>query len=243
MGGTIAVYHQHKLAILGVGYAPDHAYGNPDVEESWTELHVGADGVRVVTAPELAPVVIAWKNGALDREGLRAAYAKLRWTKSMDVLAGAGASTQQLLDVVIALDDAGAKALAIGELRGSSEQRITSLKQARELAFPPVTAGTPNKQGDLDKAVIKKSIKQSLDAITHCYEKELLAKPTLAGTIMVQFFISPNGKVASSSASGVDPAVASCVAAVIKKIEFPKPKGGGGVQVNYPFTFRPAFAP
>jgi hypothetical protein len=26
---------------------------------------------------------------------------------------------------------------------------------------------------------------------------------------------------------------------VIKGIEFPKPKGGGGVQVNYPFTFRP----
>ena len=29
------------------------------------------------------------------------------------------------------------------------------------------------------------------------------------------------------------------VAGVIKNIEFPKPKGGGGVQVNYPFTFRP----
>jgi hypothetical protein len=27
---------------------------------------------------------------------------------------------------------------------------------------------------------------------------------------------------------------------VIHAIEFPKPKGGGGVQVNYPFTFRPA---
>ena len=39
--------------------------------------------------------------------------------------------------------------------------------------------------------------------------------------------------------SGVDPEVANCVADVIKGIEFPKPKGGGGVQVNYPFTFRP----
>jgi hypothetical protein len=55
----------------------------------------------------------------------------------------------------------------------------------------------------------------------------------------VQFFIAPSGKVASASGAGVNANVASCVAAVIKGIEFPKPKGGGGVQVNYPFTFRP----
>jgi hypothetical protein len=55
---------------------------------------------------------------------------------------------------------------------------------------------------------------------------------------MVQFFIRPDGKVATATASGVDPDVASCVAEVIRQIEFPKPKGGGGVQVNYPFVFR-----
>jgi hypothetical protein len=58
--------------------------------------------------------------------------------------------------------------------------------------------------------------------------------------VKTQFFITPNGNVASSVGSGVDPNVASCVAAVIKAIQFPKPKGGGGVQVNYPFTFRSA---
>jgi hypothetical protein len=57
--------------------------------------------------------------------------------------------------------------------------------------------------------------------------------------VSTQFFIDPHGKVASSAANGVQPEVASCVANVIKNIEFPKPKGGGGVQVNYPFTFRP----
>jgi hypothetical protein len=58
----------------------------------------------------------------------------------------------------------------------------------------------------------------------------------LAGTVQVQFFIKPDGTVASAAASGVDPAVASCVADVIKSLAFPKPNGGGGVQVNYPFT-------
>src|SRR5262249_5861793 len=55
-----------------------------------------------------------------------------------------------------------------------------------------------------------------------------------------QFFIAPSGMVTNATAAGVDPDVAACVADVIKGIEFPKPRGGGGVVVNYPFTFRPA---
>ena len=55
---------------------------------------------------------------------------------------------------------------------------------------------------------------------------------------MVQFFIAPNGVVASASASGVSATVSGCVRDVIKSLEFPKPGGGGGVQVNYPFHVR-----
>ncbi len=112
--------------------------------------------------------------------------------------------------------------------------------RGRSAAVPTVSIGQPNAQGDLDKAIIRRYIKRNIQKIQYCYEKELLAKPGLAGTVATQFFITPNGTVASSSGSGVDGNVASCVAGVIKAIEFPKPKGGGGVQVNYPFTFRPA---
>ncbi len=112
--------------------------------------------------------------------------------------------------------------------------------RGRTSSVPTVSIGQPNAQGDLDKAIIRRYIKRNIQKIQYCYEKELLAKPGLAGTVTTQFFITPNGNVASSSGSGVDGNVASCVAGVIKDIEFPKPKGGGGVQVNYPFTFRPA---
>ena len=112
--------------------------------------------------------------------------------------------------------------------------------RGRTSAVPTVSIGQPNAQGDLDKAIIRRYIKRNIQKIQYCYEKELLAKPGLAGTVSTQFFITPNGNVASSTGSGVDGNVASCVAGVIKDIEFPKPKGGGGVQVNYPFTFRPA---
>ena len=107
---------------------------------------------------------------------------------------------------------------------------------------PTTSIGQPNAQGDLDKAIIRRYVKRNLSRITYCYEKELLVKPNISGSIQVQFFISPEGKVASADAHGFDPTVASCVADVIKQIEFPKPRGGGGVQVNYPFNFRPAGA-
>ncbi len=110
--------------------------------------------------------------------------------------------------------------------------------RGRTAAVPTVSIGQPNAQGDLDKAIIRRYIKRNIQKIQYCYEKQLLAKPSLAGTVSTQFFISPNGNVTSSQGSGVDPEVSSCVADVIHGIEFPKPKGGGGVQVNYPFTFR-----
>ncbi|MBC7974979.1 MAG: AgmX/PglI C-terminal domain-containing protein, partial [Myxococcales bacterium] len=109
--------------------------------------------------------------------------------------------------------------------------------RGRTAAVPTVSIGQPNSQGDLDKAIIRRYIKRNLQKIQYCYEKQLLAKPTLSGTVQAQFFITPNGTVASSTGSGVDGEVSSCVANVIRNIEFPKPKGGGGVQVNYPFTF------
>ncbi len=110
--------------------------------------------------------------------------------------------------------------------------------RGRTAAVPTVSIGQPNSQGDLDKAIIRRYIKRNIQKITYCYEKELLAKPALAGTLNTQFFITPNGNVAMAQATGFDREVASCVAKVIRDIEFPKPKGGGGVQVNYPFTFR-----
>lgn len=108
--------------------------------------------------------------------------------------------------------------------------------------FPPDgVIGRPTLDGDLDKAIIKRYIKRSVDKIAYCYEKQLLAKPNLSGTVNVSFYIDPNGNVKSANGSGVDGAVSSCVAEVISNINFPKPKNGGGVQVNYPFNFhRPA---
>ena len=100
----------------------------------------------------------------------------------------------------------------------------------------------PKDVGDgLDKAIIKRYVKRNLAKISYCYESELLANPNLAGAVAVQFLISPSGTVTQANGSGMDK-VASCVAAVVKNIEFPRPTNGGSVQVNYPFNFRAAGA-
>ncbi len=102
-----------------------------------------------------------------------------------------------------------------------------------------VAIGSPNAQGDLDKAIIHQYVKRTAGKLQACYQQRLNENPDLAeGTVSTQFFITPSGTVASSSGSGVDEKLAACIAQVIKDIVFPKPKGGGGVQVNYPFTFR-----
>ncbi|HTR49542.1 MAG TPA: AgmX/PglI C-terminal domain-containing protein [Kofleriaceae bacterium] len=110
----------------------------------------------------------------------------------------------------------------------------------RRPAVPTVAITEGQVLGDLDKSIIRRYIKRNLEKITYCYEHELLAKPELAGTITVQFFIQPDGTVGQSNASGFDHEVASCVAGVVKAIEFPRPNGNGGVTVNYPFNFRAA---
>jgi hypothetical protein len=106
---------------------------------------------------------------------------------------------------------------------------------------PLVSIGEPTigGPGELDKAVIRRFIKRYTQKLQYCYEKELLAKPSLAGTVTADFTITPNGTVNPSKASGVDPYVAMCISDAIKAIEFPKPKKDGEVTVKYPFTFQP----
>ena len=107
---------------------------------------------------------------------------------------------------------------------------------------PNPVIGQPIGGGDLDKAIIRRYIKRNISKIGYCYEHELLAHPSIEGTITVSFFITPMGAVKGAVGAGFDSTVASCVADVIGNIEFPKPNGGGGVQVNYPFTFHTASA-
>lgn len=102
---------------------------------------------------------------------------------------------------------------------------------------PPVV------QGAIDPALIRKVIQENKNAIKYCYERELQVKKDLSGTIKTQFMIGSEGRVTvavvKESTMG-SPNVENCIVGKIRGLEFPKPKGGGIVVVNYPFTFKSA---
>src|SRR3982751_6195838 len=81
--------------------------------------------------------------------------------------------------------------------------------RGRQSAVPQVRIGQPTANGDLDKAIIRRYIKRNIAKITYCYEKQLLARPGLEGTVNTQFFISNTGTVVESKANGVDNDVSS----------------------------------
>jgi hypothetical protein len=105
---------------------------------------------------------------------------------------------------------------------------------------PTVTISQASSVGDIDPAIIRRYIKRNLEKISYCYERHLMTHPGEEGSVKISFFISPTGNVQSSTGSGFNSEVANCAADVVSNIEFPKPNGGGGVQVNYPFTFHAA---
>jgi hypothetical protein len=229
-GGAIAVEHAGKIRPLNLEFdARDYAMQSSDY---WLEARVSAKGIVVESVPD-KPIEVA------KPDELAAAIAKAREVRGadaeapVDVLVDPDVDVQRMTDVMVALEVAGVHMIGIGPMP-SAEQLARRGKRISALHL-----GVPNAQGDLDKKEIRKVVKANLGAIKGCYDKALVENPTLSGTVSAQFFITPKGTVATASASGVDPALSECIAAVIKTFVFPKPNGGGGVQVNYPFTMRP----
>lgn len=95
--------------------------------------------------------------------------------------------------------------------------------------------------GGLDKEVIAEYIRSKIGQIRYCYERQLSAKPELAGKVLVKFTIGSTGKVATQGVKNTtldNSAVEGCILRRIAKWKFPTPKGGTKVVVSYPFLFK-----
>jgi len=103
------------------------------------------------------------------------------------------------------------------------------------------TVGTV--RGNLDKEIIRRIIRRHINEVRFCYEQQLAMHHDLAGRMVVQFNIAPSGQVLTSvmqSSTLSNARVESCTLQAIRRWEFPKPAGGGLVNVSYPFVFAPA---
>ena len=95
--------------------------------------------------------------------------------------------------------------------------------------------------GAIDADAVEAALLAHKDEFRLCYEREINAEnPKLAGRVGTTFVIGSSGRVTQAgveSSSLKNANVERCVLAVIKRIDFPVPRGGGIVQVNYPFKF------
>ena len=228
---AIAVSHAGKLRPLRLDFGVRDAAQAPE-SPYWLEARVSANGIVVEAVPD-KPIEI---TSIAELAQALAEARKLRGAADdaqVDVLVDADIDAQRLVDLLVALDTAGVRTIGMGPMPPPAEIA------RRGKRIPTATLGQPNAQGELDKAVIRRVVRASLPKVEACYTKALANNAALAGTVSAQFFILPSGKVATASAEGVDPELSKCVASVIKSLEFPKPKGRDGVQVNYPFSFHP----
>lgn len=96
--------------------------------------------------------------------------------------------------------------------------------------------------GSMDPELLRKILKEYIPQFRHCYQQELQEQSEkIKGVIDLKFQITASGQVSKVnidvkgskfSTSGVN-----CMANVLQIIDFPKPKGGGYVDVKQPLNF------
>jgi TonB family protein len=114
--------------------------------------------------------------------------------------------------------------------------------RGRARANVSVPAGDPLVSGGLTAQEVLQVIRANLNQIRHCYEQLLQRSPNASGKVGVNFVVGASGRVSSASitdSSIADARMQGCITGAIKRWNFPQPRGGQPVSVNYPFVFNP----
>lgn len=96
--------------------------------------------------------------------------------------------------------------------------------------------------GSMDPELLRKILREYIPQFRHCYQQELIANSDkIKGVIDLHFTISAVGKVSKYNIKVKDaqfsPRGVNCMGQVLGVIDFPKPKGGGVVDVRQPLNF------
>ncbi len=95
--------------------------------------------------------------------------------------------------------------------------------------------------GSMDPELLRKILREYLPQFRHCYQQELERSENAKGVVDLQFRINGNGSVSNvqiaSKKAKFSAQGSNCMANVLRVIPFPKPKGGGQVDVKQPLNF------
>lgn len=85
-------------------------------------------------------------------------------------------------------------------------------------------------------------VREHLNAMRLCYEKELKNNQTISCNIKPNFSIDLDGKpvqIKFSDSHNCSQVFVQCFSDVMSSMRFPKPRSGEPIQVSYPFVFSP----
>lgn len=96
--------------------------------------------------------------------------------------------------------------------------------------------------GSMDPELLRKILREYIPQFRHCYQQELITNSDkIKGIIDLNFTISAEGRVAKHDIRAKDARFSKkglgCMGQVLGVIEFPRPKGGGVVDVRQPLNF------
>lgn len=123
-----------------------------------------------------------------------------------------------------------------------TRRRIVTAIALTIAAWAAVMANAPNADARIvtyDRNRVMRVIKANEAKTRYCYERQLLVKPDLSGTVTAEFtIVAATGAVKYATATGVDPTVATCIADVISNLTFPvQPSARDTIRFSYPFSF------
>lgn len=96
--------------------------------------------------------------------------------------------------------------------------------------------------GSMDAELLRKILKEYIPQFRHCYQQELVLNSEMrSGSFDLNFSISPLGDLKKygieSTKNKISKDFRDCIGKVLQIIPFPKPKGGGIVDVRQPLHF------
>jgi pSer/pThr/pTyr-binding forkhead associated (FHA) protein len=96
--------------------------------------------------------------------------------------------------------------------------------------------------GSMDAELLRKILKEYIPQFRHCYQQELVLNSEMrSGSFDLNFSISPLGDLKKYSIESTENKTSKdfrdCIGKVLQIIPFPKPKGGGMVDVRQPLHF------
>jgi hypothetical protein len=103
---------------------------------------------------------------------------------------------------------------------------------------PYVRFLSPKIKGELDPALLAKSVSTARNALLACYRKALTRDPKAEGTATTTFTIAPDGKVSALTISKLEvDSLKSCVSTELPKVRFSAAKDRHAVDVSYLIEF------